>query len=121
MSKSAYYIPVQDPRYAGPNTTITYSSSYSCTFCGFTGNLEEITNHKCFIENDVSTSKTEDPDDIPLRRFDPFESLDVVRERVEAIEDAENSEVDMSWCIGLLADIRGEIHAIRAYITGIER
>ena len=54
-------------------------------------------------------------------RFDPYEALDTITERVEDIEDLLHDPPDPMACIGRLADVRGEVRALRAYITGMER
>ena len=57
----------------------------------------------------------------PPNRFDPFEALDTIIERAEEIEEQNHETPDVMACIGRLADIRGEVHALRAYITGMGR
>ncbi len=54
-------------------------------------------------------------------RFDPYEALDTIIERVDDIEEQQHEAPDPLACVGRLADISGEVHALRAYITGMER
>ncbi len=54
-------------------------------------------------------------------RFDPYEALDTIIERVDDIEEQLHEPRDPMACIGRLADISGEVRALRAYITGMER
>ena len=89
----------------------TGTSSSSCTFCGETGITFP---HTC---------KVSDINKIPdlTNRFDPYEALDTIIERVEDIEEQNHETPDVMACIGRLADIRGEVRALRAYITGMEQ
>ena len=59
-------------------------------------------------------------DDNPSR-FDPYEALDTVLRLTECIETTERYEVDQIGCLGELDDIRVNLNALRAYITGMER
>ena len=92
-----------------PYSTATTTSS--CTFCGETGITFP---HTC---------KVSDINKIPdlTNRFDPYEALDTIIERLEDIDAGLHESPDPMACIGRLADIRGEVHALRAYITGMER
>ena len=112
--QSAKYSHVEDPNYVEPRTVTTTTSTFhrstSCTLCGFTGSPKEFADHNCFAN----------PDDPEPNRFDPFEALDTILERAGDIEEQNHETPDAMACIGRLADIRGEVHALRAYITGMD-
>ena len=88
------------------------ASTASCTFCGESGITYP---HTCYPVSDINKI----PD--MTNRFDPFEALDTILERAEDIEEQNHETPDVMACIGRLADIRGEVNALRAYITGMER
>ena len=59
--------------------------------------------------------------EITPNRFEPYEALDTIIERVDDIEEQLHEPRDPMACIGRLADISGEVRVLRAYITGMER
>ncbi len=85
----------------------------SCTFCGETLNTF-VHPHVCSITALLPK------DEVLSNRFDPYEALDTIIERVDEIEEQQHEAPDPLACVGRLADIAGEVKALRAYITGME-
>ncbi|KKK73951.1 hypothetical protein LCGC14_2888640 [marine sediment metagenome] len=98
--------------------------SVPCAFCGKTGitypHYCDNLGHPIDEPVDYDPSVKELPE-TPPNRFEPYEALDTIIERVDDIEEQLHEPRDPVACIGRLADISGEVRALRAYITGMER
>ena len=90
----------------GGGSTITTAAptASSCTLCGFTGSPKEYADHSCLAYR--AAEILDEPN-----RFDPFEALDL-------IEKIAGDEQTREEGVGTLLT---QVHALRAYITGMER
>ena len=99
--------------------------SSSCTLCGFTGSASAFAGHTC--------SQTSQPQSIEYsaleihdepNRFDPYEALDTISrtatDSMNVVKDGVLQPVTDQ--MRLNTNLIGfEVHALRAYITGMER
>ncbi len=120
------YVHVVDPDYVEPETVTTTTdesvdgkitpngtSTPWCSICGKTGITFP---HSCYPDiNKVPDLTT---------RFDPYEALDLIYDVLSCCGEKEVNEprdgsVNLPW--GDAETIRNQLHALRAYITGMER
>ena len=91
--------PEVNPGGASTITTASPTAQY-CTLCGFTGHPSVFADHSCLAYR--AAEILDEPN-----RFDPFEALDTINRAIPGTRCGD--------------EVRSTVHALRAYITGMER
>jgi hypothetical protein len=86
--------------------------SVSCTFCGETLSVFAHPPHVCPTTGPLLTKS-----EAPSNRFDPYEALDAICFTVREVRQHESNE--LNWESTQI--IMEQLHALRAYITGMEK